>query len=238
MAVIIPFADANAHGSICDTVSFRRHRGKVVFQKKPKPKQPNTQAQKDQKQWWKDTWQLWRQLSGPQLAWLQAKAGPADTTPANYYFDKIKDDHGPNGQKNSLIKDILEVDIPVPFCPGVDDLAFGLFLLVPGGNFGLIQDNENIFAPQGPQPAHDEMGLSYSNNAGAERTMPDDYEWIITYKTYDDVQHQDSLYFPEIVMPDEAAVDLFFDTSMSIYSDRALTNLMKANYWPHPWPPA
>jgi hypothetical protein len=238
MAVIIPFADANAHGSICDTVSFRRHRGKVVFQKKPKPKQPNTQAQKDQKQWWKDTWQLWRQLSGPQLAWLQAKAGPADTTPANYYFDKIKDAHGPNGQENTLIKEIVEIDIPVPFAVDNKDINFLPFHMPLGEDFGGIWDIENIWFPDGVQPAHAEMGITYSNVAGPARTIPDDYEWIITYKTYDDVQHQEPLYWPEIVIGIGDSINLWFDTSMSIYSDRALTNLMKANYWPHPWPPA
>ena len=45
MAKIIPFGDPNAHGSLADSVCFRRVRGGVVFQKKPNPRPSSTPAQ-------------------------------------------------------------------------------------------------------------------------------------------------------------------------------------------------
>lgn len=241
MAIIIPFADADAHGSICDTVSFRRSRGKVVFQKKPKPKQPNTQAQQDQKQWWKDTWQEWRGLSAGQLAWLQAEAAEAETTRANYFFDKIKDEHGASGERQYLIKSIVDmvIDTPIGSAPGHIAFEFIEFTIDPPGGSGLgtILDNENDWHPASPIPPPFFVYLRIHRYLDPPVTIPDNYSITITYTTADDVQHQDVLYFPELELAILTDYFYWFDTSMSFYTEQALENMVKENFWPYPWPP-
>lgn len=51
MAVIIPFGDPNARGTVGRTITFRRFFGRVVATTKTEPKQPNTQLQKDWREW-------------------------------------------------------------------------------------------------------------------------------------------------------------------------------------------
>lgn len=241
MAIIIPFADADAHGSICDTVSFRRSRGKVVFQKKPKPKQPNTPAQQAQKQWWKDTWKAWRQLSAGQLAWLQAKAAEEQTTPANYYFDNTKDTHGPSGERQYLIKTITNLVIDNPI--GANPTHFYLwpehytYPAPGGGGIGVIFDNDNVWYPGSYPDPLPYISLRIKRSDPPPVTIPDNYSMTWTYTDINDDPQEEVLYFPELELVEDVEYLFYFDSSMSMYSDIELTNLVKANYWPYPWPP-
>jgi len=243
MAIIIPFADADAHGSICDSVSFRRSRGKVVFQKKPKPKQPNTQAQKDQKQWWKDTWKSWHTLTAFQLAWLQAKATAEGTTPANYYFDKFKDTHGASGERQYLIKTIDDIVIDNPIGGSVSHIRFNpsWYSIDPlgGSGMGVIFDTDNVWYPTTYPDPLPYLDLRINRLADPPITIPDDYSMTWTYTDINDVQHEEVLYLPETEPPWAPEIVLYyFDTSMSFYTDQALTNMVKENFWPYPWPPS
>ena len=241
MAIIIPFADADAHGSICDTVSFRRSRGKVVFQKKPKPKQPNTQAQKDQKQWWKDTWKEWHGLYAAQLAWLKTKADEAETYPANYFFDKYKDEHGASGERQYQIKTIVNIVIDTPIGSVASHLKFSPHWYTidpPGGaSHGTIYDTSNIWI-QGQPPTYPAFFfIEIRREVDPPVNIPDDYSMTITWTDADDVEHENVLYFPVTELPLLTEVQYYFDTSMSFYTEQALTNMVKENFWPYPWPP-
>lgn len=59
MALITPYGDPNAHGSLADSVSFRRSRGRVIFQKKPNPKNRGTAGQLAQQQAFTDASYAW-----------------------------------------------------------------------------------------------------------------------------------------------------------------------------------
>jgi len=59
VAVIIPFADPNAHGTLADSVSFRRIRGGVCLQKKPNPINRGTPGQLLQQGRFKDAQTNW-----------------------------------------------------------------------------------------------------------------------------------------------------------------------------------
>lgn len=45
MARVTPYGDQNAHGSLAGSLSFRRSRGGVILQKKPRPHDPKSQGQ-------------------------------------------------------------------------------------------------------------------------------------------------------------------------------------------------
>ena len=243
MAVVIPYGDAEAHGSICDSLSFRRSRGGVILQKKPRVKQPNTEAQQDQKQWFKDIWDEWGQLAPGQLKWLKDKATEEQTFPANYYFDKYKDEHGPSGVHNDRVKSIDLVSIDNPIGANPIDIVFLFWWfdldLVRSGSYNQINDNQNIWVPSGDEPAHEAMAMEVARQAEADPlTIPDDYSMAITQTNYDDTEDVYSLKFPEIVLPDHPAVTtIYFDNGMSMYHDVDLEQFWKFNDVPYDWPP-
>jgi len=241
MAVVIPYGDAEAHGSICDSLSFRRSRGGVILQKKPRVKQPNSQAQQDQKQWFKDVWDEWGQLAPGQLKWLKDKATEEQTFPANYYFDKFKDAHGPNGVPQNLFKHITDMSLPVIL--GVANFTMNfvpeLAIIDPpsGVGGGTLWDDQNVFSPVGVFDPYDVLGINIIRHLDPAFTIPDDHEILIDYKLWDDSEEQETLYLPAIPMVKDQVYTYWFDTSMSMYNDKACTDLVKANFWPHPWPP-
>ncbi len=107
MAIIIPFADPDAHGSIANSVSFRRRRGKVVFQKKPHGKQPNTPAQQAQKTKFSDGWKAYHQLDSWEIEYLTNKAADLNTTKANLFLSQFLLDEIPSTIPLNQIKNIL-----------------------------------------------------------------------------------------------------------------------------------
>lgn len=240
MAIIIPFADADAHGSICDTVSFRRSRGKVVFQKKPKPKQPNTPAQQSQKQWWKDTWKAWRQLSADQLAWLQAKAAEEQTTPANYYFDKTDSDEAYTRDDITFIETITAGTIDVPVAPAAQDLSWRWFsdLDPPGGTYNEaadIWDNENNFVQRNPLTTYDAFLFLLFNDAAYTIQIPEDYSLTFTYTKFGGGGKTITVKFPALEMTPARQLFIYADTSWALYDDWPLVDPIKLN--PQNWPP-
>lgn len=241
MAVCIPYGDAQAHGSICDSLSFRRSRGKVVLQKKPRVKQPNSQAQKDQKQWFKNTWSSWFQLNSGQLTWLRQEAQAEQTFPANYYFDNIKDVHGPNGIQQNRIKHITDMFLPVILgaAPFTMNFVPERTIISPysGVGGGTLWDDQNVFSPVAVYTAYDVLGINIIRHLDPAFSIPDNHEILIDYTLWDDSTDQQTLYLPAIPMVKDQIYTYFFDTSMSMYNDIDCTDLVKANYWPYPWPP-
>ena len=238
MAIIIPFADPNAHGSICDTVSFRRHRGKVVFQKKPKPKQPNTPAQQAQKQWWKDSWKQWRQLNATQLDYLATKAGPLNTTPANYYFD-LKDTEDACSKIAIMDMDSMPTcTIDNPVAPGKDlEFIIANDLNPPVGGYavhGRIWDNENIWVPTTPPTVAGAFLFYIVNQALAPRSIPEDYSLTFTYTRTGGGGQTVTVKFPATDMPDAGPYIFYADTTWALYDSWPLVTPVKVNpdYWP------
>lgn len=243
MAVIIPFADPNAHGSICDTVSFRRSRGKVVFQKKPKPKQPNTPAQQAQKQWWKDSWKEWRQLNVNQLDYLAAKAGPEDTTPANYFFDLKGTEGAYTKIPLTFIETVTAAQIDVPIMPTPRELFFQIMFSlspppIPGGSFGHIYDNENIYTQFLTAPP-DRIFLFYFGNVtfpSVPILIPENYSITLTYTKFGGGGGTLTFKFPAWTLPGGTAQTFYADTALALYDAFPLVSPVKVN--PEYWPPA
>lgn len=242
MAVIIPFADADAHGSICDTVSFRRSRGKVIFQKKPKPIQPNSPGQQDQKEWFKDTWKEWRGITAGQKSWLEYQASQEDTTPANLYFDFKKEYEIGTGTPLDFIKDITACTIDNPigqeaehlhwFLGGVGSPPLGLVY-----SSGEIWDNTNTWihwAELDPYTVF--MFWVINNPLDKPITIPDGYSFTFTYKKFNDDVETVTVKFPEIILPAGTRKDYYADTVWALYPTWPLDTPDKVN--PDAWPPA
>ena len=204
MAIVVPYGDAQAHGSLACSVSFRRSRGKVVFQKKPRPKQPNTQAQQAHKQKFKDGWKAYHQLNAWAVDYLQKKAAETSTTKANLYLSQYLKDEIPSTNPLSLIKDILDISIPEPEGPEDDSLKIDAFSYVDAGpvetSFGHIFDKENVFNDGAVAGAHQRELLRLGTPYAAPIDLPFDYPLIVTWKAFNDEEYVSLIRLPEITI--------------------------------------
>lgn len=85
MALVIPYGDMNAHGSLGDMISFRRIRGGVVMEKKPRPKITNSIAQQAVRLAFKtanNTWLGYDPISKP---YINARSVQLAMTPRNLF---------------------------------------------------------------------------------------------------------------------------------------------------------
>jgi len=205
MAIIIPFADPDAHGSIAGSVSFRRRRGKVVFQKKPHGKQPNTPAQQAQKEKFSDGWKAYHQLNAWELDYLENKASELGTTKANLFMSQYLLDEIPSDTPLNQMKTILNLSIPDPimdideglleeFFSQVDD-PFNQILM------GHIYDKENTVSIGATVGAHDRTIIRIENKDTAQVIIPFDYPIIIDYKNQSDIDKTQLIRLPEITLP-------------------------------------
>lgn len=85
MAVIIPYGDPNAHGTIGGAISFRRRFGRVILQKKPSPVQPNTSAQIVQRNAFKSASESWNFLNAPSKPFYNDRGSMLGMTGRNLF---------------------------------------------------------------------------------------------------------------------------------------------------------
>ena len=205
MAIITPFADPDAHGTIANSVTFRRRRGKVIFQKKPHGRQPNTPAQQAQKQAFADGWKAYHQLNAWELAYLAEKAAELNTTKANLFLSQYLTNEIPSTIPQNQMKEILNLSLPEPegevdeallheFFSQVDSPLVELLL-------GHIFDDENVTITGSIAGAHDRAFIRIENKTAAEFIIPFNYPIILDYITQADVTKIQLIRLPEITLP-------------------------------------
>ncbi|MCK5602654.1 hypothetical protein KAR91_12310 [Candidatus Pacearchaeota archaeon] len=205
MAIIIPFADPDAHGTIANSVTFRRRRGKVVFQKKPHGKQPNTPAQQAQKTKFSDGWIAYHQLSSWEIAYLEEKAAELNTTKANLFLSQWLLDEIPSIIPLNQIKEILNISLPEPEAVVAEGLLHEFFSQVDSPLvetlLGHIFDNENIVVTGSIAGAHDRSFIRIENKTAGEFIIPFNYPLILDYITQADITKTQLIRLPEITLP-------------------------------------
>jgi len=85
MAIIIPFGDGNAHGSLAGSISFRRIRGGVVMEKKPRPRITHTVAQLACRTAFTNANQGWYTFDLLSRPYFESRATQIGITPRNLY---------------------------------------------------------------------------------------------------------------------------------------------------------
>ncbi|MCK5015036.1 MAG: hypothetical protein KAS66_14595 [Candidatus Omnitrophica bacterium] len=205
MAIIIPFADPDAHGSIAGSVSFRRRRGKVVFQKKPHGKQPNTPAQQAQKEKFSDGWKAYHQLDAWAIEYLTNKAAELGTTKANLFLSQFLLDEIPSTFPLNQIKNILNLSLPEPEAPIDEGQLYEFFSQIDDpfsqSLLGHIYDKENIVSIGATVGVHSRSLIRIENKEVGAVVIPFDYPLIIDYKDLSDVEHTQLIRLPEISLP-------------------------------------
>ena len=205
MAVIIPFADPDAHGTIANSVTFRRRRGIVVFQKKPHGRQPNTPAQQAQKTKFSDGWKAYHQLSAWELEYLENKATELGTTKANLFLSQYLKDEIPSVIPLNQIKEILNLSLPEPEAVIAEGLLHEFFSQIDSPLsellLGHIYDNENITFTGSIASAHDRSFIRIENKTAGQLVIPLNYPLILDYITQADATKTQLIRLPEITMP-------------------------------------
>ncbi len=205
MAIIIPFADPDAHGTIAGSVTFRRRRGKVIFQKKPHGKQPNTPAQQAQKEAFADGWKAYHQLSAWEIAYLEEKAAELGTTKANLFLSQYLTNEIPSTTPQNQMKEILNLSLPEPEGLVDEALLHEFFSQVDSPLaqtlLGHIFDNENITFTGSIVSAHDRSFIRIENKTAGEFVIPFNYPLVLDYITQADVTKVQLIRLPEITLP-------------------------------------
>lgn len=242
MAVIVPYGDANAHGSICDSLSFRRARGKVVLQKKPRVVQPNTTGQQEQKQWFKDTWKDWFKLDAGQIEYLNQEATKETTYPANYYFGNLKEKQEGSLKPLNYIQEITEIELLAPIASNPTDMEWFLSGSVTPPLAGLITmgriyDNQNIRLVGDIADPYTVWVFSLVNQTvGDTFNIPDGYSMRIRYIRFDEQVEEVTVEFPAMFLDIGERIDLWVDDAWAMYGAWPLVAPpLKTN--PDAWPP-
>jgi len=227
MAIVVPYGDAQAHGSLACSLSFRRSRGKVVLQKKPKPRQPNTSAQQAHKQKFKDGWKAYHQLDAWALDYLTKKAVELGTTKANLYLSQYLKDEIPSDNPLSLIKDIIDISIPKPEATEDDGMKIDILSHIDAGpvitSYGHTYDKENSFTDGAVAIAHQRELIKLTRSYVPDLNIPFDYPIVVTWKAFNDAEHVSLIRFPEFVISDTKGTS---DTPMTDIKEITAVNLI------------
>jgi len=226
MAIIVPYADLNAHGSLGGSVSFRRRFGRVILEKKPYPVQPNTTAQLAQRSAFATVQNDWYSydaqskgyysLRGPQLGW-SAK---------NLYTHARLLNIMPS-QSHIGVKQIVQAQIIKPICP--DPHTSTMFFSVWDSvgtywwNLASIDDNENVLSNNPPGTS------TYTKLRFQFWTDDND---LFRYGIWCQVKKMDDSLKELIIRcrsPKDPGVILFVSDDGSTFDDDALTHLNATN---------
>jgi len=154
MAIIVPFADPSAHGSVADSFSFRRRFNTVVFQKKPEPKQPNSAGQLAQREKFKQAAEDWYYYDEQSKDYFRERAKQLGMTARNLFLHAKLRNIMPSqivtlesGCENAQI-----INVRATQNQGV---LWGIRNLYWGAYWGRVWDTENIYekeASTSPMP--------------------------------------------------------------------------------------
>lgn len=204
MAIVIPYGDAQAHGSIGGSITFRRSRGKVVLQKKPFGKQPNTPSQQTQKLKFQNAWKSYHQLNAWEINYLTEKASQLGTTPSNLYLSQYLKDEIPSTVPMNRIQEIIDASLQEPIATSLHGLSHKVISQIDSGpaltDYGEIFDNENLWTNLNIAPVHDRSYILVTRIDPSVILIPSDYPLIITWKDYSDVERVDLIRYPEITL--------------------------------------
>lgn len=232
MAIIIPFADPDAHGSIAGSVTFRRRRGKVVFQKKPHGKQPNTPAQQAQKEKFADGWKAYHQLNPWEIEYLTNKAVELGTTKANLFLSQYLTDEIPSTVPLNLIKTVLSLSLPEPISDITEGLLHEFKIQIDSplaqALVAHIYDNENVPTIGATASPHNRTILRIEILDTNPIVIPFNYPLIMDYTSQSDVDNTQLIRLPEISLPYDGVASIVKWTNLKSVQSFTILNTQQA----------
>jgi hypothetical protein len=212
----------NAHGSLAGSVSFRRQFGRVIFQKKPYPVQPNSSAQLAQRSAFataSDDWQSYDSLSkayynvrGPQLGMPGRSLYIGENLKSNLPDSSVL-----------IINKILDLQLLAPIGTGDYDLNWYFYGYYTGGSawqlLASIGDKKNVMENQQTYAVdHDGLRVQITNTL----TVPFRYGFWMQYQTLSGGPYELVMRLAEM---SASTWYIYFSTDGSSWSDIGRTHL-------------
>lgn len=204
MAIVVPYGDTQAHGSLACSLTFRRFRSKVVMEKKPHPTQPNTPEQKAIRNKFKQAWKAYHALSPWTVEYLRAAAKQYGWSGANLFISQYMLDEIPSTIPMNSIKEITDLSVPEPIAPDPEGIKhrFTAIIDTPHSEITLahIFDNENTFYPGIEAPAYNRSRLILSRTDPTPIDIPAGYPLILVWTDFNDVERTNLVRLPAITI--------------------------------------
>lgn len=227
MAKITPYADINAHGSIGDSVTFRRRYGSVILQKKSNPKQPNSASQLAQRSAFKTASEDWYGYDAQSKIYFNTQGPQLGITGQNLFIKAQLLNIMPSLINSGLIE-INEAQlgqsrvIPTAAC------NFYLFAGDYVDSFGSIVDPTNVWNKQSTLIANNWL-LILVEADGADYSLKfRDWLWIKGKNLADD-DIEYVIRFPQTTILDGESQPFYVSLDGSTFSDEALNHLDATN---------
>ena len=209
MAIVVPYGDTQAHGSIACSLTFRRFRNKVVLEKKPYPTQPNTPGQIAIRNKFKQAWEAYHTLSPWTLEYLKESAKQYGWSGANLFISQYMQDEVPSTIPMNSIKEITDLSLPLPIAPDPEGIKhkFTAIIDTPPSEDTLahIFDNENILYPGAGPLAYNRSRLVLSRTDPAPIDIPFNYPIILVWKDFNDFERTNLVRLPALTLQQSGA---------------------------------
>lgn len=205
MPILVPYGDPQTHGTLGKSITFRRWRGKVVMEKKPFGRQPDTPEQIAIRNKFKQAWKEWYTLNQWKLEYLETKAVQLGMTPSNLWIQMYMKDIV--WSQNPLIypEQILNMDLPEPIGEVDEEIHFTIFSFTdaapPPKNMGSIWDAENTFTSGMSVVTKDGMYIQIETPIVTPFTIPYNYPILIEYQGEDPPSTIQLVKLPELSFP-------------------------------------
>ena len=204
MAIVVPYGDTQAHGSIACSLTFRRFRNKVVLEKKPYPKQPNTPSQIAIRNKFKQAWAAYHTLSPWTLEYLKESGKQYGWSGANLFISQYMQDEVPSTIPMNNIKEIIDLSLPLPIAPDPEGIKhkFTAVIDTPHSEDTLahIFDNENVFYPGAGLPAYNRSRLVLTRTDPTPIDIPFNYPIILVWKDFNDFERTNLVRLPAFTL--------------------------------------
>lgn len=205
MPILIPYGDPQTHGTLGKAITFRRWRGKVVAEKKPRVRQPNTAAQISHRELFKEAWKEWFKLNLWELQYLQLKAAQKGMITSNLWIQMYLKQIVWSKTPNNIVKSITDMNLPVPISDQDQGIHFTYFgttdTAPPPKDMGSIWDAENEFDPGFTMAPYEYSFLEIESPIVDPFKLPFEYPLLINWIGFDDVEHIQLIKFPELSFP-------------------------------------
>ena len=223
MAIITPYGDPNAHGSIGNSLTFRRRFGKVILEKKPYPKQPNSSAQIAQRTAFGNAQKAWYSLTQVSKDFYNTRGAQYGWNGINLYIYASLNGLLPSSTPIAL-KEITALDIITPVCGAGESVRFKFTQLSPSSERARIDDpteNASYYGANTPARA---VVIQTERLSGTTIDFPFRYGITMTWKDGADVVSVYNVRFPAFqqYIP---IWQFYMSADGSLYKDISLTEL-------------
>lgn len=204
MAIVVPYGDTQAHGSLACSITFRRFRNKVVMEKKPYPTQPNTPEQKAIRNKFKQAWKAYHQLSPWTVEYLRQSAKQYGWSGANLFISQYMQDEVPSTIPMNNMKEITDLSLPQPIAPDPDGIKHQFRAIVDSPHAEIlladIFDNENVYNPGIEAIAYNRSRLDLSRTDPTPIDIPANYPIILVWTDFNNVERTNLIRLPALTL--------------------------------------